>query len=105
MRLYFRFSELRICLFKNLHRSTIGRNVSFHIFGEFDLGIIFWRVTDHLAGIGNAPECARVVGYAVENLERDAVFVADIRTFISMSARTIRQISCPSWIGVDLMRR
>ena len=52
--------------------------MSFDIFGEFDLGIIFWRVANHFAGISNAPESARVVGYTVENLERDTVFVADI---------------------------
>src|SRR6185369_10364319 len=46
--------------------------------GKLDLRVVLGGIADHGARDGDAPELARVVGYSVEDLERDAVGVADI---------------------------
>src|SRR5215217_3053992 len=45
------------------------------IFGEADFGVVSGLVADNLPGIGDAPELSGVVRDAVEDVERDAVFV------------------------------
>src|SRR5919112_1627554 len=47
--------------------------------GEADLGVVLRLVVDDLAGVGDAPEGAGVVGDAVEDVEGDTVLVLDRR--------------------------
>ena len=49
------------------------------VFGEARFGVVSWLVPDNLPGVGYAPERPGVVRDAVEDVERDAVFVFYVR--------------------------
>src|SRR5215213_11801845 len=46
-----------------------------YVFGEAVFGVVDGLVADDLPGVGDAPELSGVVRDAVEDVERDAVFV------------------------------
>src|SRR5438132_9533709 len=46
--------------------------------GEVDLAVVFRRVADLLARVGDAPEAVGVAADAVDDEERHAVFVGDV---------------------------
>src|SRR5215218_2393031 len=66
--------------------------------GEADLGVVLRLVADDLAGVGDAPEGAGVVGDAVEDVEGDAVLVLD-RGCLDRLAEELPQVALADVAG------
>jgi hypothetical protein len=66
------------------------RNVRRDLLLKVQLAVMFRRIADDFARIRNAPKRVRIAADAVENLERHAVFIANVLGLDALDQQLLR---------------